>query len=168
MGYRLVVLDVDGTIWDYPKTSSVLPEPIKLGHDYFSAADGTTVRLREGIRDFLEACRQNGIYVSLASWNDPELPTRALKGLGLMGYFSHPKIEPHPYKDLMLKEIYADFTKEGVTILPKETVFIDDREIMVERVRSAFPDVLGLVYGVDFFSYFALKEILISKKYWPT
>ncbi|MDP7975954.1 MAG: magnesium-dependent phosphatase-1 [Thermoprotei archaeon] len=162
MGYRLVVLDIDGTIWDYPKTSSALPGPIKLGKDCFFSGDGTTIRLREGIRDFLDACSESGIYLSLASWNDPALPSKVLEGLGLLGYFTHPKIQPHPYKDVMLKEIYADFAKDGIHISQKETVFIDDRDVMVQRVKSAFPEVLGLVYGVDFQSYAALKKMLLN------
>ncbi|MFP3220498.1 MAG: magnesium-dependent phosphatase-1 [Candidatus Marsarchaeota archaeon] len=163
MRYKLVVLDLDGTIWDYPKTSSVLPEPITVQGDAVVAADGTRLLLRDGLRDFLKACAERGVLVSLASWNSPNLPVKMLSALGLMGYFAHPKLEPHPYKELMLKEILEDFNGEGVRISPEEVVFVDDRDVMVQRVKERFPSMTCLQFGVDVRSYSELEKIACGR-----
>ncbi|MGC8630992.1 MAG: magnesium-dependent phosphatase-1 [Thermoprotei archaeon] len=160
MKYKLVVLDLDGTVWDYAKTSSDLPEPIRVDGDRVTAGDGTTLRLRDGLRGFLAACAEKKVFVSVASWNNPTLPTKILEALGLIGYFIHPKLEPHPYKEVMIKSILDDLKKDGISISPEETVFVDDREVMVERVKQYFPPITALLFGVDVKSYAELNRLI--------
>jgi len=160
MNYKLVILDLDGTVWDYAKTSSDLPEPIRVEGNTVTAGDGTTLRLRDGLRDFLAGCAEKKVFVSLASWNNPTLPTKILKALGLIDYFVHPKVEPHPYKEVMIKGILDEFKKDGIGVSPEETVFVDDREVMVERVKQYFPSITALLFGVDVKSYAELNRVI--------
>lgn len=161
--FRMVVLDIDGTIWDYPKSSSELPTPFAFDDKGFTTANGIRVTLREGVREFLEACKSRGLILSIASWNTPSIPTAALEKLGLLRYFDVVKIEPHPYKDLMFEEIFSDLKAKGKSISPEEVLFIDDRQLMVDRVRARFPGVTGLVYGADFTSYQQLTDLILGK-----
>ncbi len=137
----LVAVDLDGTVWSHPDIS-VLKKPFKkLGQDTLVDAEGTVIRLRPRIREFLEELRKiPGVLVTTLSWNRPDNALEALSLLGLKDLFDYIVIEDHPHKDRMLEKLFQQISRP-----PKQgcLVYLDDRTIHVEDIRRNIdPQVL--------------------------
>jgi len=132
-GVKLVVFDLDNTLWDHPDVSSTTPPYWRVGLDEIADSRGERIRLRPCARRLLEELRVRGFKLAVASWNYPQPALRALEALGLLQLFDVIVVEPHPNKDLMLEKIFREVgVKEG------EALFIDDNPAIIEGVRRRY------------------------------
>jgi magnesium-dependent phosphatase-1 len=146
---KLIVLDADGTIWSHHDASALVAPFEIVSCDVIQDKYHSTVRLNDGIREFLNYVRENGILLSLASWNEPENVFSLLSLFGIDGFFVFPVVEPHPNKHVMLQKIVLGLSQRGVKVLPEEILYIDDRDVHLEEIRSSVGNVKFLRYGVD-------------------
>jgi len=86
----------------------------------------------------------------VASWNQPEHVFAIFDLLGLSGYFTRPKVEPHPYKERTIAALFQELRADGLPLRPEEVLYVDDRTLHFERVREAVGPVHILQAGVDF------------------
>lgn len=149
-GVRLVILDCDRTLWDHHNVSELQLPFVRVDADTVVDARGVPVRLRPGVRALLSALREQGILISIASWNQPEPVFAIFDQLDLTGFFVRPKVEPHPYKERTISALLAELAAEGIALRPEEVVFVDDRSRHLRRVRAAVGPLHTLQPGVDF------------------
>ena len=116
---KCVIWDLDNTLWE-----GILVEqgPSKL-------------RLRPGVREFIEELDQRGILQSVASKNNPEEATDVLKSLDVAEYFLFPQISWSP-KSESIASIIQQLNIGADTVL-----LIDDSDFELEQVRNVLPDV---------------------------
>ena len=150
MAVRLAIFDCDRTLWDHHNVSDLRLPFRKLDEDTVEDAGGIQVRLFPGVRQVLQVLREQGVLCSIASWNQPEPVAAILDLLGLSGYFTHAKVEFHPYKERMIGALLDELTAEGVVIWPEDVLFVDDRIVHLNRVRRMVGPVQTLQSGVDF------------------
>ena len=137
-GCWVLLLDLDGTVWDNLDISSTRPPYRVQGRGVIVDARGTPVRLVPGIDWFLRWVRdRRGVVVSL-SWNIPSIALEALRAMGLEEFFDYHAIAPHPDKGTEARRALEELGKQG--LCPGEpclVVYIDDRDIHWEGVREA-------------------------------
>ncbi|MGQ9721810.1 MAG: magnesium-dependent phosphatase-1 [Candidatus Jordarchaeum sp.] len=96
MPIKLVVFDVDNTLWQVSITyASFLKPPLRIiKTDVISDSQGETVKLFPGIREMLKSLQEKGILMSIASLNDPEpnMVTECFKLFKINYYFIHPQV----------------------------------------------------------------------------
>ncbi len=163
---KLIVLDVDRTIWSHNDASSLIPPFKKINDDLIIDKCGSRVELNYGLRNFLEHFISLGLYFSISSWNFPENVFELLENFNILKYFSYPVIEPSPNKGLMIKKIVENFRKDNVIISPKEILYIDDRSIHLDEVKRFIGPVNFLRYGIDVVDWndaICKVESLVSK-----
>jgi magnesium-dependent phosphatase-1 len=146
---KLAIIDADRTIWTHHDASALIPPFELITHDIVRDRYGSRVELHEGFRAFLDFVKGNGIFLSLASWNEPENVFELLSLFNVDRYFVSPIAEPHPNKHLMLKKIIMNLNKKGISILPNEILFVDDNDRYLGEIKEAVGDVSYLKYGVD-------------------
>jgi magnesium-dependent phosphatase-1 len=134
---KLVVFDLDRTLWDHPNVSSLV-FPLKLvTSDSVEDAEGSRVTLFRGIRETLEAFRDRGLVLSVASWNDPPPVLELLRLFGLEGFFRYPQVEWDVPKVEMIRTIVRLVRRNlRVDVRPEEILFVDDNERHHEIVRE--------------------------------
>ncbi len=131
----LLLLDLDGTLWDHHDISSLKPPFKKAGKNTIIDSNGVEVRAYEDMINLLKWAKTKNAITSTLSWNIKEIAIEALKTLELTSLFDYLTIEPHPRKDLMLKKLLKTINKErGVKIPPCRIVYIDDREIHIREI----------------------------------
>ena len=159
---KLIVLDLDQVLWDHHDATSLILPLRRVDERTLVDSSGERVVLREGVRDFLEGARAKGIYLSTCSWNEPEKAIAVLRTFQLDRYFDLLVIEPHPEKDRMMERILDHFAPKGVR--EDETVFIDDKEEMLEKVRRRYPRIRTLRFHPDgdVHSFRDLERILLG------
>ena len=147
-GVKLVVFDLDRTLWDHPDISTTSPPYRRVSQDEIEDSEGARIRLRPCARRLVEELKSRGFKLAVASWNLPEPAIKALQALGLLELFDVVVVEPHPSKDLMLEKILRE---TGVD--EEEALFIDDnpsiigivkrryRNMKVIRFRESEPDM---------------------------
>lgn len=149
MTIKLVVFDADKTLWSHPNVSD-LTLPFKLvDQNNISDAGGETFHLFEGIRDMLEALRKRNAIITLASWNKPEPVKEALQLLGIEKFFRVVKAEFHPNKHLMVEDILSSLSKDGITLKPDEILYVDDRDMHVDKIRGRIGELHFVQMWVD-------------------
>ena len=118
---KLVVWDLDGTMWD-----GIWIE------------DGENVQWKPGIVDVIQKLDQMGILQSIASRNvaDDEALMKFLEDKGIMKYMLYPQITHQP-KSLSLLMIKNSL---GLSRWD-EIAFVDDRDFEREEVAHQYPDV---------------------------
>lgn len=146
---KLIVLDVDRTIWSHHNSSDLVPPFKLLSTNLVKDRYGSKVRLNEKLREFLEFSRKKGLLLSIASWNEPENVLELLSMFSIVNYFVFPTIEPHPNKSHMIQKIISNLGEKGIRISPEEILYIDDRDIHLREVRAILGNVLFLKYGSD-------------------
>jgi len=134
---KLVVFDLDHTLWDHPNISSLV-FPLKLvTRDSVEDAEHSRVTLFIGIRETLEALRDRGLVLSVASWNDPAPVLELLRLLGLRGLFKHIQVEWDVPKVDMIRKIVSLVGRDlRMDVRPEEILFVDDNEKHHEVVRE--------------------------------
>ncbi|MDK2383528.1 MAG: magnesium-dependent phosphatase-1 [Candidatus Korarchaeota archaeon] len=159
---KLIVLDLDQVLWDHHDATSLALPLRRVDERTLVDASGDKVFLREGVRDFLERAKNKGIYLSTCSWNEPDKAIAALRIFQLDRYFDLLMVEPHPEKDRMMEKILNHFTPRGVR--EEETVFVDDKEEMLEKVRRRYPKIRTLRFHPDgdVYSFPDLERILLG------
>ncbi|HDD33747.1 MAG: magnesium-dependent phosphatase-1 [Thermoprotei archaeon] len=131
---KLIIFDLDGTLWDHPDVSSTSPPYQRIERDEIVDSRGERIRLRPCVRRLLEELRARGFRLAVASWNFPGPALRALEALGLLQLFDVVVVEPHPNKSSMLEKIFREVkVKEG------EALFVDDNPAIIEGVRRRYP-----------------------------
>lgn len=157
MAIRLVIFDCDRTLWEHRDVAETKPPYRRVDEDTIEDARGDRVRLFPGARDVLDALRERGLLISIASWNLPQIVSRILDALGLTAYFTRPKVEFHRNKDRMIASLLRELAQDGIVLRPEEVLFVDDRLAMLETVRAAVGPIRTLQAGVDITD---LREVL--------
>uniref|UniRef100_A0A7C4FEL0 Magnesium-dependent phosphatase-1 n=1 Tax=Thermofilum pendens TaxID=2269 RepID=A0A7C4FEL0_THEPE len=157
MRAKLLILDLDMTLWDCPDVSLATPPFRRAGEGVAADAEGNVVRLRECVGELLSRARSMGVKLAVASWNLREPAESALEALGIKEFFDVIVIEPHPRKEEMVRKIL-----EKLSMRPEDAVFIDDNAGIVERVKQSYPELTVLRFGEDITSFCELLEELES------
>ena len=153
---RLLVLDLDGTLWDHGDASRLVP-PYEFHGDYLSDAYGEELHLFPGVREFLEWVSWR-FLLTIASWNIEEKVRPILEGFGLWDYFLFPKIEGHPNKADMIRRSLEELASMGYTI--EEVIYVDDRDIHIEDVKTTAPSIQFIHMWRDAKSFEELRKLL--------
>jgi HAD superfamily phosphatase (TIGR01681 family) len=167
MAIKLVVLDCDGTLWDHLDVSGLALPFRQVAPDSVEDAQGVRVTLFSGTRALLEGLRQRGIVISAASWNHPEPVFQIFHLLDIGRYFTHPQVEFHPDKALMISRLLQTLAAEGLALAlsdeapsrppfrgvrrdgASEVLYIDDRTLHIEHVRQVVGNIHFLQMGMD-------------------
>ncbi len=155
-----MILDLDLTVWDHRDASSLSPPYRRISEDAAEDSEGVRVRLRPGVRSFLERCEREGVLVSVASWNRPEKVFPLLEALGLDRHLWNPVVEFHPDKVAMVRKILGRLGPgwDG------RALFVDDKEEHVRAVAEAFDRVDAVRFGVDVMSFRELEELVFGRR----
>jgi len=149
LAIKLVVFDADKTLWSHPNASS-LTLPFKLvNENVISDANGETFHLFDGTREMLGKLQKRKIIITVASWNKPEPVNDALRLFGIDKFFKIVKAEFHPNKHLMIEDTLLELSEEGIKLEPDEILYVDDRTIHLEQVRSRIGAIHFIQMGVD-------------------
>lgn len=116
---KLVVLDLDNTIW-----SEILVE-----------SNGADPELCPGVRETIEELDRRGILLSIASKNNHDDAKRVLENKGIWDLFLSPRIRWGP-KSVSIREIISE-----LNIGPDAVAFVDDSEFELAEVKTALPEV---------------------------
>lgn len=157
MGIKLVIFDCDLTLWDHRNVSGLRLPFVKVDTETVQDADGIRVRLFPGLRNVLSALREQGMLISVASWNHPEPVFAIFDLLELSGYFTRPKVEPHPYKERTIATLFQELAADGMLLRPEEVLYVDDRRLHLQRVREVLGSIHTLQVGTDIGD---LREVL--------
>lgn len=149
MAIKLVILDLDRTLWDHHNVTELRAPFTRRDAETVADATGARVRLLPGARELLDALRERGILISIASWNEPAPAFAILEALGVRDYFVHPKVEFHPYKERMVSDLLRELSADGVHVQPEDILYIDDRALHLRRVEAAVGPLHVLRAGVD-------------------
>jgi magnesium-dependent phosphatase-1 len=149
MPIRLVILDLDLTLWDHRNVTALVRPFRRIGDDAIEDQSGVRVTLFPGVRTLLDGLRERGLIVACASWNDPRPVEEIFDLLNLGHYFHHKKIEPHPHKQQTIGALFGELAASGITLAPDEVLYVDDRRIHLDAIREAVGPVRFLQYGVD-------------------
>lgn len=147
----LLLVDLDGTLWDHPDISQVVPPYKKL--DPYTIKDGNN-KVVQLYRDTLEIvmwAKNNNAITSTLSWNRPEKAIQVLRVFGVHKLFDYLVIEPHPNKDKMIKKLLDRIRKEQkLTFSINKIVYIDDRRIHLEQIRNNIGNIIFLQKNIDY------------------
>ena len=156
MSMRLLVLDLDGTLWDHEDASRLTP-PYELHGECILDANGEELCLFPGVREFLDWASRRFI-LTIVSWNVEERVRPILEGFGLWDYFIFPKIEGHPNKADMIRRTLDELSSIGHGT--KDVIYVDDRCIHVDEIKTTLPKVDFVHTWVDVKSFEELRELL--------
>jgi len=149
LSIKLIIIDADKTLWDHPDISLTNPPFQRIDEDTLVDKIGSEVHLYKRVREMLKRLKEQGIIISLASWNTPESCLEALQKLDLLKYFRHPKVQPHPEKHRMIKELLEDLREEGAKIEASEILYVDDKSRHLGDVRKQVGEIRFLQMWVD-------------------
>ena len=156
MKMKLLVLDLDGTLWDHEDASRLVP-PFRVYGDRVVDAYGEELNLFPGVREFLKWAGER-FLISIASWNLEEFVRPVLEALNLWDYFLFPKIEGHPDKAAMIERTMAELRAAGYDV--DEVIYVDDRTIHVDEIMEIIPNLRFIHMWVDVGSFEELKKML--------
>ncbi len=158
--FKLVILDLDGTLWDHWDASKLEPPFRLINRDTLVDRKGEKLRLYPGVRTFLYSLRKCRLKVTVASWNKPSIILPILDILDLMRFLNFYIIEYHDRKDLMIRKIINWYERECEEIKPSEIVYIDDRDIHIKQIRENIGEVFFIMIWRDVRGYNEILEIL--------
>lgn len=158
--YKLVVFDLDETLWTVSDgLCNLIEPPFRMEtSDRLVGQHGLWVELNQGARDMIKVFRKRGAYLSLASRNDAEPTRRLLEFMGILDDFFEPQLCWKPKEESIEKIIKLLKKKEGVVVKPDEVLFIDDWPENVNAVRRW--GATALLFGQDVLSFEGLVKIL--------
>ncbi len=153
---RLLVLDLDGTIWDHEDASRLDP-PYEFHGGHLTDAHGEELHLFPGAREFVEWASERFV-LSIASWNVGEKVRAILEGFDLWGYFRYPKIENHPGKGDMIARTVHELKSSGYKV--DAVIYVGDRDVHIEDVKATVSSIQFVHMWVDVKSFEELRELL--------
>ena len=142
---RLVVFDLDFTLWDCGGTwcDCTCPPYEKNGDSILDAA-GHKIRLYPHVMRILDECAQNGVRMALASRTDaPELARELLALFQIDSYFQYQEIYPGD-KQKHLKKISND---SGIVL--EDIVFFDDEMRNITSTQSIGVNAVWVSSGIN-------------------
>ncbi|MEM2984389.1 MAG: magnesium-dependent phosphatase-1 [Candidatus Jordarchaeaceae archaeon] len=153
MPTKLIVFDVDGTLWSISVAFTVfLKPPLRLvDANEIRDSQDAKVKLFPEVRELLKTLREKGILMSIASLNDPEpnLVMECLKLFKIADYFIYPQVN-HKGKNRNIKTILKLLKeKEGIQINYPEVIFVDDQELNTRSVMKGCPGIKAVHLGTD-------------------
>ena len=117
---KLVVWDLDNTLWDGILIENNDDKPLKL---------------KTGVIELIKALDERGIIQSIASKNDFEPAMDMLKKIGIDEYFLYPQINWNPKSDSLINIV------NNININIDTVAFIDDSDFERAQVASMLPQV---------------------------
>jgi len=162
LSIKLIIFDADKTLWDHPDVSSANPPFQRINENTLVDTIGSEIHLYKGVREMLQRLNEQGIIVSLASWNAPESCLEALQKLAVLKYFRHPKVQPHPEKYRMIKELLEDLREEGIKIELSEILYVDDKSRHLGDIRRQVGEIRFLQMWVDVKDHSEILEYIRS------
>lgn len=160
MKYKLIVFDLDETLWTVSEgLVSLIRPPFRMnGPDRLETEEGYFVELKSGVRDLFRFLAEEGCYISLASRNDPEPTMAILDAFGLSEFLTFPQLCWRP-KEESIERIIRDVQKrDRVSIRPHEVIFVDDWPENIPPIRNW--GATALLFGQDVVSHDELLKIL--------
>lgn len=155
---RLLILDLDKTLWNHYDASQLVP-PFRVHGNELTDSLGNKLKLFDGVVEFLEWARERFI-LSIASWNVGELVRPILEEFNIWDYFVFPKIENHPDKADMISRTIQELKSVGYEI--EEVIYVDDRTIHLDEIKKKIPNIRFIHMWEDVKSFEELKESLIK------
>ena len=117
MKFKVVIFDLDGTIWDHEDIST-LSSPFRvISEEIIEDSKGTQVKIYPYVRDTLRELKSLGLILAIASWNKENIALEALKAFNLIDFFDYYCIEYHPMKEKMIKKILEKINIKKVKTL---------------------------------------------------
>lgn len=144
MGIRLVILDADMTLWNHPDISSLTLPFKKIDKNSLIDAKGETLKLFDGIRDFLKGLKERDLITSLVTWNKPAHVDEAIHLLEINKFFKFIEIEDTPNKHLLVTRILARLSERGVQLEPHEILYVDDKTRHLKDIYNKVGRVIFL------------------------
>ncbi|GBF09915.1 conserved hypothetical protein [Aeropyrum pernix] len=146
----LLLLDLDGTLWDHLDVSSLKPPFTRISRDAIVDSGGVEVRLYRYMVALALWARRSGAVISSFSWNIPFKALEALRAFGAAHIFHYHVIEPHPWKGRMLAKLLRVLRVERrLYLTPGRIVYFDDREIHLDDIRENVGEVNYIKSHVD-------------------
>lgn len=147
----LLLVDLDGTLWDHPDISQVVPPFKKLDPHTIMDSNNTVVQLHKDTLEIVRWAKNNNAITSTLSWNHPDIAVQVLRVFGVHKLFDYLMIEPHPNKDEMIKKLLDTIRKkQKITFNTNEIVYIDDRTIHLEQIRKNIGNIIFLQRNKDY------------------
>jgi len=137
------------TLWNHPDISSLTLPLKKIDESTLIDAKGETLRLFDGVRDFLKGLKKRGLIVSLVTWNKPEHVYEAIRLLEIDRFFNFVEVEFTPDKHLLIARILSRLSEEGVRLEPHEILCVDDSTRHLKDICDKIGRVLFLQMWKD-------------------
>jgi len=145
----LVVLDADMTLWNHSGISSLTLPFKRVDENSLIDAKGMSFNLFNGIRELLQELKKMRMIVALATWNEPEYVSEAIRLLEIEQFFTFVEAEFHSGKHLLIKKILSKLSKEGIQVKPSEILYVDDRDIHLRDIYDSVGKVAFLQMWKD-------------------
>ncbi len=156
---RLLILDLDKTLWDHYDASQLVP-PFRTHGTELIDALGNKLKLFDGVVEFLDWAKERFV-LSIASWNVEKLVRPILEEFNIWHYFVFPKIENHPDKADMIVRTLQELKNSGYEI--EEVIYIDDRTLHLDKIKKRTPDIRFIQMWVDVKNFEELREYLMKE-----
>jgi magnesium-dependent phosphatase-1 len=137
------------TLWNHPDISSLTLPFKKVDKNSLIDAKGETLKLFDGIRDFLKGLKERNLITSLVTWNKPEHVDEAIRLLEINKFFKFIEIEDTPNKHLLVTRILARLSERGVQLEPHEILYVDDRTRHLKDIYNKVGRVIFLQMWKD-------------------
>lgn len=159
MRYKLIVFDLDETLWTIQQLRlDPIAGPFQLINAHEAVAETATVQLFRGVRALLENLSRRRKFISLASRSDPDVCEELLRLFDIYHYFSYPQYGWQDKSTAVLNILKAFRDIEKETMTPQDVLFIDDYPANIDMVRST--GASALLFGRDIGSIQELAWIL--------
>lgn len=163
MAKWLLLMDLDGTAWDNMDVSRCRIPFKKIDSDTIQDSNGTIIRLKDGLKEFLQWSRDNSAIVSTLTWNDRQHVIDALDAFSIRKYFDYLEISPDARKDIKLRELMETLKKEKIHIPHSRMYYLDDRDIHIDEIRLIAPEINFLHMGLKVHNLKEARKIISAR-----
>ena len=159
----LLMMDLDGTVWDHLDISSVKPPYHTAGPGKIQNQEGTVITVFPEALEFIRWCGSNGATTCTLSWNHREYVMEALEKLGIMELFDYHETEFSPAKDQRILHLLDVLRQKGTTVTPERIVYVDDRDIHMDDIRRNVGNILFLHIWKEVRNYEEARAIIRNR-----
>ena len=156
----LLMMDLDGTVWDHLDISSVVPPYNLVQNGSISNVQGIRINVFPQAVSFIEWARRHGAITCTLSWNYTDYVMQALSVLGLIGLFDYHETEFSPDKDRRIIHLLEILKAKGIEIPPERIVYVDDRDIHISDIRRNVGNVLFIHIWKSVRDYSEAKRLI--------